>query len=194
MKGGNMSTEKALDALEDSLANLEHIAVFSRSGNTKENIMVYKNRIQNEMLHMTASTEEFLTYCYAEWEYFNKTYPDVDKTNEVYLNIKTLLRVDEAITYFSDEAKAQRALDKQLTELKALCRVRNVSFITKIAYTVIGAQLLFAIFLVFSSYTFLAHIHWPWLIVGVILGSVGDFIDTKNTNIMFDEERKKLGI
>lgn len=189
-----MSTDKAMEALEDSLSNLEHIAVFSRSGNTKENIMVYKQRIQNEMLHMTGSEEELLTYCYAEWEYFTKTYPDVDQSNEVYVNIKTLLRVDEAIYYFSHEAKAQRALDKQLSQLKALCRSRNVSFITKIAYTVISAQLLFAIFLVFSSYTFLAHIHWPWLAVGLILGAIGDKIDTKNTNIMFEEERKKLGI
>lgn len=189
-----MSTDKAIEALEDSLSNLEHIAVFSRSGNTKENIMVYKNRIQNEMLHMTGSHEELLTYCYAEWEYFTKTYPDVDQNNEVYVNIKTLLRVDEAIYYFSDEAKTQRALDKQLNELKLLCVSRNVSFITKICYTVMGAQLLFAIFLIFSSYTFLAHIHWPWLAVGLILASIGNKIDTKNTNIMFEEERKKLGI
>ena len=189
-----MSTEKAMEALEDSLSNLEHIAVFSRSGNTKENIMVYKQRIQNEMLHITGSEEELLTYCYAEWEYFNKTYPDVDQTNEVYVNIKTLLRVDEAIYYFSDEAKAQRALDTQLNQLRAVCVAKNTSFISKISYIVVGAQLLFAIFLIFSSYTFLAHIHWPWLAVGLILGGIGNSIDAKKFNIMFEEERKKLGI
>lgn len=189
-----MSTAKAMEALEDSLTNLEHIAVFSRSGNTKENIMVYKNRIQNEMLHMTGSHEELLTYCYAEWEYFTKTYPDVDQNNEVYVNIKTLLRVDEAIYYFSDDAKAQRALDKQLADLKAFCSSKNVSFFSKVAYALIGAHLLFAIFLIFSSYTFLAQVHWPWLITTFVFASIGQKSDSKNTDIMFNAEREKLGI
>jgi hypothetical protein len=189
-----MSTDKAIEALEDSLSNLEHIAVFSRSGNTKENIMVYKQRIQNEMLHISGSEEELLTYCYAEWEYFNKTYPDVDQTNEVYVNIKSLLRVDEAIYYFSEQAKEQRALNKQLTELKALCSSKNVSFFTNVAYFLIVAHLLFAIFLILSSYTFLAHIHWPWLLTTFIFASIGQKLDTKNTDTMFEEERKKLGI
>lgn len=189
-----MSTDKAMEALEDSLSNLEHIAVFSRSGNTKENIMVYKQRIQNEMLHMTGSEEELLTYCYAEWEYFNKTYPDVDQTNEVYVNIKNLLRVDEAIYYFSDEAKAQRALDKQLNELRAVCSAKNFSLLSQIGATIMAAQLIFGIFLIFSSYTFLAIVHWPWLAVWVTILLIGSNIDTKNTNIMFEEERKKLGI
>jgi hypothetical protein len=189
-----MSTEKAMEALEDSLSNLEHIAVFSRSGNTKENIMVYKNRIQNEMLHMTGSHEELLTYCYAEWEYFNKTYPNVDQSNEVYVNIKTLLRVDETIYYFSDEAKAQRALDKQLTELRQLCSSKNFSLLSQVGTTIMAAQLIFGIFLIFSSYTFLAIVHWPWVAVWATILWIGNSIDIKNTNIMFEEERKKLGI
>jgi hypothetical protein len=183
--------EELSETITDTMENLEHISVFSRSGNTLENIMVYKTRVGLELSHLQGSELDIMAYCHEEWKYFTKTYPNVEP--EILPSIKQLLRYDECVNFFSEENIEKRRIEKELSDLETLCRMQTNGFIFGVGVFLMVAHFVFAMFLIVTPYTFLGEVHSLLFLLWLILVFVGSEIDKIDAKKLFNQKKKELG-
>jgi hypothetical protein len=179
------------DTVTDTMENLEQISVFGRSGNTLENIMVYKTRIGLELSHLQGSELDIMAYCHEEWKYFTKTYPNVEA--EILPSIKALLRYDECINFFSEENIQKRRIEKELLDLQTLCRTQTNGFIFSAGVALMFAHFVFCIFLIVTPYTFIGIVHSLLFLLWLMLVFVGSEIDKIDSNKLFKQRKAELG-
>jgi len=186
--------EELSDKISDTMDNLETISVFSRSGNTLENIMVYKTRIKLELSHLSVSYFDIMTYCHEEWKYFVKNYPNVEP--EVIPEIKLLLRYDECINFFSKENVEKRKIEAELAELKQRCKSESIGNVTTFGAFMLCMHIVFALVIIISPLTFrqtepihiLLGLLWS---VSIFVGTT--FIDKIKEDELFDRRKRELG-
>jgi hypothetical protein len=183
--------EELSETITDTMENLEHISVFSRSGNTLENIMVYKTRVGLELSHLQGSELDIMAYCHEEWKYFTKTYPNVEP--EILPSIKQLLRYDECVNFFSEENIEKRRIEKELSDLETLCRMQTNGFIFGTGVFLMVAHFVFAMFLIVTPYTFIGEVHSVLFLLWLILVFVGSEIDKIDAKKLFNQRKKELG-
>ena len=183
--------EELSETITDTMENLEHISVFSRSGNTLENIMVYKTRVGLELSHLQGSELDIMAYCHEEWKYFTKTYPNVEP--EILPSIKQLLRYDECVNFFSEENIEKRRIEKELSDLETLCRMQTNGFIFGTGIFLMVAHFVFAMFLIVTPYTFIGEVHSVLFLLWLILVFVGSEIDKIDAKKLFNQRKKELG-
>jgi hypothetical protein len=189
--------EELSDTITDTMENLEHISVFSRSGNTVENIMVYKTRIQLELSHLQGSELDIMAYCNEEWKYFTKTYPNVSE--EILPSIKALLRYDECMTFFSKENVEKRKKEEELAELRKECSLDYANkgkegWLDGFSGFLFLSYIGFALFLLFTKWTFVFVYHLP---IWIVLGSLAHILvkrDEERTNKLFEQRKKERGL
>ena len=180
------------DTVTDTMENLEQISVFGRSGNTLENIMVYKTRIGLELSHLQGSELDIMAYCHEEWKYFTKTYPNVEA--EILPSIKALLRYDECINFFSKENIEKRKTEEELRQLKFISMTEaSGGFLTMLGSVLFLAHLVFCLFIIFTDYTFIGK--WFLLMfaswgIPVIIGAG---IDSDKGSRLFEKRKAELG-
>jgi hypothetical protein len=155
-----------------------------------ENIMVYKTRVQSELLALSSELDK-LTYCHEEWKYFVETYPNVEE--EVLPSMKRLLRYDECVNFFSEENIEKRKIEQQLSELQVLTRNETVGPIFTAGVALACLHFVFAMFLIVTDYTFLAEVHVILFFIWAIPMMVGYAIDEDKSNRLFSKRKKELG-
>jgi len=185
--------EELSDKITDTMDNLETISVFSRSGNTLENIMVYKTRIKLELSHLEGSYLDIMTYCHEEWKYFVKNYPNVEP--EVLPEIKQLLRYDECINFFSQENIEKRKIETELAELKQRCKLEATGNVSNFGAFMLFMHIVFALVIIISPLTFrqtelIHYILYPLWGVALLVGGSLDKIKAKE---LFDKRKRELG-
>ena len=179
------------DTITDTMENLETISVFGRSGNTLENIMVYKTRIQLELSHLQGSALDIMAYCHEEWKYFVKNYPNVEP--EILPAIKQLLRYDECVSFFSEENIEKRRIETELSELKQRCNMETIGFIFWAGTALMLTHFVFFLFLIVTEYTFIGVVHAFLFLLWFVLVFVGWEIDKINANKLFNQRKRELG-
>ena len=180
------------DTVTDTMENLEQISVFGRSGNTLENIMVYKTRIGIELSHLQGSELDIMAYCHEEWKYFTKTYPNVEA--EILPSIKALLRYDECINFFSKENIAKRKTEEELRQLKFTSMTEaSGGFLTMLGSYLAIAHFLFCLFIIFTDYTFIGKWFLLMFISWAIPAIIGAGIDKEKSEALFEQRKVELG-
>ena len=179
------------DTITDTMENLETISVFGRSGNTLENIMVYKTRIQLELSHLQGSGLDIMAYCHEEWKYFVKNYPNVEP--EILPAIKQLLRYDECVSFFSKENIEKRRIETELSNLKQLCKMETNGFIFTAGVGLMVAHFVFCIFLIVTPFTFIGEVHSLLFLLWLMLVFVGSEIDKIDARKLFNQRKRELG-
>jgi hypothetical protein len=180
------------DTVTDTMENLEQISVFGRSGNTLENIMVYKTRIGLELSHLQGSELDIMAYCHEEWKYFTKTYPNVEA--EILPSIKALLRYDECINFFSEENIAKRKITEELSKLKIISMSETSGgFLTQFGAFLFLTHLVFCLFVIVTDYTFIGKWFLLMFASWAIPLIIGVGIDSGKGSILFEKRKAELG-
>ena len=175
--------------LLETITDLEYASVFGRSGNTLENIMVYKTRIGLELSHLAGSELDIMAYCHEEWKYFTKTYPNVEP--EILPSIKYLLKYDECVTFFSEENIEKRRLAKELFDLRESCKTTGIIFQT--ACLLFFGHLAYCLTLMLTPWTFIGVVHLSLFLLWTIFFAIGTVSDQEVERKRFNQKVKELG-